>query len=332
MTLVKFIVAMLYRNLGRTGLKVSVISLGTWVTFGGQISDDVASQIATIAYENGVNVFDTAEVYSGGRAEIVLGNILKKKQWRRSSYIVMTKIYWGGRAPSEIGLSRKHIVEGLNASLQRLQLDYVDIVFANQADPDSDMEEIVRAFTHLINTSKALYWGTSRWSPTQIMEAFSIARQYNLIPPTVEQAEYNFFQREKVETELPDLFKKINLGIMTWSPLACGIISGKYSEGIPNHSRADIKGFSWLKDKILSEEGRRQQARLMEVQILSDRLGCTLSQLAIAWCLRFSCNSSVLVGASTIEQMYENLKAINFISGISQEISDDLDKILLNTP
>lgn len=322
---------MLYRNLGKTGLKVSVIGLGTWVTFGGQITDDVASQIATIAYENGVNLFDTAEVYSGGRAEIVLGNILKKKQWRRSSYVVMTKIYWGGRAPSEIGLSRKHIIEGLNASLQRLQLDYVDVVFANQADPDSDMEEIVRAFTHLINTGKALYWGTSRWSATQIMEAFSIARQYNLIPPTVEQAEYNFFQREKFETELPELCNKMKLGVMTWSPLACGIISGKYTDGIPSHSRADLKGFSWLKDKIVSEEGRRQQARLMEVQILSDRLGCTLSQLAIAWCLRFSYNSSVLVGASSIEQIYENLKSINFISSISQEISDDLDKISLNT-
>ncbi|XP_039269945.2 voltage-gated potassium channel subunit beta-2-like [Styela clava] len=320
---------MLYRNLGKSGLKVSVIGLGTWATFGGQINEDLATQIATVAYENGVNVFDTAEVYAGGKAEIVLGNILKKKRWRRSSYIIMTKIYWGGTAPTEVGLSRKHIIEGLNSSLQRLQLDYVDVVFANQFDDATPVEEVVRTFTFLVNQGKAMYWGTSRWSSTQIMEAHSIAKEFNLIPPVVEQSEYHFFQREKVEWELPYLYDKKNMGIMTWSPLASGIITGKYSDSIPSQSRANWRGFSWLKDKIISDEGRRQQAKLVEARIVSDRLGCTLAQLAIAWCLRLAMNSSVLIGVSTIEQIYENLNAIKILPLITDEISNELDKILL---
>nr|XP_015195994.1 PREDICTED: voltage-gated potassium channel subunit beta-1-like isoform X1 [Lepisosteus oculatus] len=232
---------MIYRNLGKSGLRVSCLGLGTWVTFGSQISDEMAESLMTIAYESGVNLFDTAEVYASGRAEVTLGNIIKKKGWRRSSFVVTTKIYWGGQAETERGLSRKHIIEGLKGSLSRLQLEYVDIVFANRTDANSPMEEVVRAMTFVINQGMAMYWGTSRWSAMEIMEAYSVARQFNLIPPVCEQAEYHYFQRDKVEVQLPELYHKIGVGAMTWSPLACGLITGKYSEGVPDCSRAAMK-------------------------------------------------------------------------------------------
>ncbi|OXB73427.1 UNVERIFIED_CONTAM: hypothetical protein H355_015155 [Colinus virginianus] len=269
----------------QTGMKYSFVS-GTWVTFGGQISDEVAEQLMTIAYESGVNLFDTAEVYAAGKAEVILGNILKKKGWRRSSLVITTKLYWGGKAETERGLSRKHIIEGLRASLQRLQLEYVDVVFANRPDNNTPMEEIVRAMTHVINQGMAMYWGTSRWSAMEIMEAYSVARQFNMIPPVCEQAEYHLFQREKVEVQLPELYHKIGVGAMTWSPLACGIISGKYGNGVPESSRAALKCYQWLKEKIVSEEGRKQQTKLKDLSPIAERLGCTLPQLAVAWCLR----------------------------------------------
>ncbi|XP_035413460.1 voltage-gated potassium channel subunit beta-2 isoform X1 [Cygnus atratus] len=356
---------MIYRNLGKSGLRVSCLGLGTWVTFGGQITDEMAEQLMTLAYDNGINLFDTAEVYAAGKAEVVLGNIIKKKGWRRSSLVITTKIFWGGKAETERGLSRKHIIEGreragrgatgsgwprrarraattpdgpcavrpgLKASLERLQLDYVDVVFANRPDPNTPMEETVRAMTHVINQGMAMYWGTSRWSSMEIMEAYSVARQFNLIPPICEQAEYHMFQREKVEVQLPELFHKIGVGAMTWSPLACGIVSGKYDSGIPPYSRASLKGYQWLKDKILSEEGRRQQAKLKELQAIAERLGCTLPQLAIAWCLRNEGVSSVLLGASNADQLMENIGAIQVLPKLSSSIVHEIDSILGNKP
>ncbi|XP_049318683.1 voltage-gated potassium channel subunit beta-1-like isoform X2 [Astyanax mexicanus] len=323
---------MRYRNLGKSGLRVSCLGLGTWVTFGGQITDEVAEQMMTLAYENGINLFDTAEVYAAGKAEMVLGSIIKKKGWRRSSLVITTKIYWGGKAETERGLSRKHIIEGLKSSLERLQLEYVDVVFANRPDPNTPMEETVRAMTHVINQGMAMYWGTSRWSPMEIMEAYSVARQFNLIPPICEQAEYHMFQREKVEVQLPELFHKIGVGAMTWSPLACGIISGKYDSGVPPYSRASLKGYQWMKDKILSEEGRRQQAKLKELQAIAERLGCTLPQLAIAWCLRNEGVSSVLLGASNTDQLMENIGAIQVVPKLSSSITHEVDSILGNKP
>ncbi|XP_036447984.1 voltage-gated potassium channel subunit beta-2 isoform X2 [Colossoma macropomum] len=329
---VSYQTGMRYRNLGKSGLRVSCLGLGTWVTFGGQITDEIAEQLMTLAYENGINLFDTAEVYAAGKAEMVLGSIIKKKGWRRSSLVITTKIYWGGKAETERGLSRKHIIEGLRASLERLQLEYVDVVFANRPDPNTPMEETVRAMTHVINQGMAMYWGTSRWSPMEIMEAYSVARQFNLIPPICEQAEYHMFQREKVEVQLPELFHKIGVGAMTWSPLACGIISGKYDSGVPPYSRASLKGYQWLKDKILSEEGRRQQAKLKELQAIAERLGCTLPQLAIAWCLRNEGVSSVLLGASSTDQLMENIGAIQVLPKLSSSIIHEVDSILGNKP
>ncbi|XP_075929022.1 voltage-gated potassium channel subunit beta-2 isoform X8 [Petromyzon marinus] len=324
--------SMHYRNLGKSGLRVSCLGLGTWVTFGGQITDEMAEQLMTIAYENGINLFDTAEVYAAGKAEVILGNIIKKKGWRRSSLVITTKIYWGGKAETERGLSRKHIIEGLKTSLQRLQLDYVDVVFANRPDTNTPMEEIVRAMTYVINQGMSMYWGTSRWSAMEIMEAYSVARQFNLIPPVCEQAEYHLFQREKVEVQLPELYHKIGVGAMTWSPLACGIITGKYEDGIPMYSRASLKGYQWLKERITSEEGRRQQAKLKEILMVAERLGCTLPQLSIAWCLRNEGVSSVLLGASNTEQLIENLGAIQVLPKLTAQVVTELDSILGNKP
>ncbi|XP_075999393.1 voltage-gated potassium channel subunit beta-2-like [Genypterus blacodes] len=319
---------MRYRNLGRSGLRVSCLGLGTWVTFGGQISDEVAEELVTLAYNNGINLFDTAEVYAAGRAEVVLGNIIKKKGWRRSSLVITTKIFWGGNAETERGLSRKHIIEGLRASLKRLQLDYVDVVFANRPDPNTPIEETVRAMTHVINQGMAMYWGTSRWTSMEILEGYSVARQFNQIPPICEQAEYHMFQREKVEVQLPELSRKIGIGAMTWSPLACGIISGKYDSGVPSGSRASFKGNQWLKDKILSEEGHRQQLKLKELWVIAERLGCSLPQLAIAWCLRNEGVNSVLLGASRTDQLMENIGAIQVLPKLSMSIVHELDNIL----
>ncbi|XP_051751312.1 voltage-gated potassium channel subunit beta-3 isoform X1 [Ctenopharyngodon idella] len=357
--------SMKYRNLGKSGLRVSCLGLGTWVTFGSQISDEMAESLMTMAYENGVNLFDTAEVYASGRAEITLGNIIKKKGWRRSSYVVTTKIYWGGQAETERGLSRKHIIEGLRGSLSRLQLDYVDIVFANRNDVNSPMEglslllhlswhvlpmnnlcyiayhehccvfvlsEVVRAMTFVINQGMAMYWGTSRWSAMEIMEAYSVARQFNLIPPVCEQAEYHYFQRDKVEVQLPELYHKIGVGAMTWSPLACGLITGKYSDGVPDCSRAAMKGYQWLKERVYSEEGRRQLAKIKELHLVADRLGCTAAQLAIAWCLRSEGVSSVLLGVSNTDQLLENLGALRVLSQMTPQTVSEMDALLGNKP
>ncbi|KAL7983025.1 hypothetical protein Chor_013631 [Crotalus horridus] len=319
--------------------------LPSWLVMLNVVGSKVAESVLTVAYENGVNLFDTAEVYASGKAEKTLGNILKRKAWRRSSYVVTTKIYWGGQAETERGLSRKHIIEGLKGSLQRLQLGYVDIVFANRMDANSPMEEgdlnfrvflledspslrreeetkekgtlvlisfifpffppeIVRAMTYVINQGMAMYWGTSRWSAMEIMEAYSVARQFNLIPPVCEQAEYHMFQREKVETQLPELYHKIGVGAITWSPLACGLITGKYEERVPENCRASMK------EKLQSEDGKKQQSKVKALQPIAERLGCTVAQLAIAWCLRSEGVSSVLLGVSSAEQLIENLGSI----------------------
>uniref|UniRef100_A0A8P4FZY5 Voltage-gated potassium channel subunit beta-1 n=1 Tax=Dicentrarchus labrax TaxID=13489 RepID=A0A8P4FZY5_DICLA len=298
---------MKYRNLGKSGLRVSCLGL---------------EQLMTIAYESGVNLFDTAEVYAGGR-------------WVRSSLVITTKLYWGGNQFCPPPLSQpSHLLclSGLKGSLQRMQLEYVDVVFANRPDSNTPMEEIVRAMTYVINQGMAMYWGTSRWTAMEIMEAYSVARQFNLIPPVCEQAEYHLFQREKVEVQLPELYHKIGVGAMTWSPLACGIITGKYENGIPESSRASMKSYQWLKEKIVSEDGRKQQAKLKELNHIAEKLGCTLPQLAVAWCLRNEGVSSVLLGTSNPEQLTENLGAIQVLPKMTSHVVSEIDHILGNRP
>uniref|UniRef100_A0A3Q2QPS8 Potassium voltage-gated channel subfamily A regulatory beta subunit 3 n=1 Tax=Fundulus heteroclitus TaxID=8078 RepID=A0A3Q2QPS8_FUNHE len=311
-----------YRNLGKSGLRVSCLGsiLIAFASF-----SQMAENLMTLAFENGINLFDTAEVYASGRLTLV-------SFFRRSSFVITTKIYWGGQAETERGLSRKHIIEGLRGSLSRLQLDYVDLVFANRNDVNSPMEEIVRAMTFVINQGMAMYWGTSRWSAMEIMEAYSVARQFNLIPPVCEQAEYHYFQRDKVEVQLPELYHKIGVGAMTWSPLACGLITGKYSDGVPECSRAAMKGYQWLKERVNSEEGRRQLAKIKELHLLADRLGCTAAQLAIAWCLRSEGVSSVLLGVSNTDQLLENLGALGILSQMTPQTITEIDALLGNKP
>uniref|UniRef100_A0A4W5MYL2 Voltage-gated potassium channel subunit beta-2 n=1 Tax=Hucho hucho TaxID=62062 RepID=A0A4W5MYL2_9TELE len=312
---------MIYRNLGKSGLRVSCLGLGECDDPFNLTQCHMAEEIMTLAYENGINLFDTAEVYAYAHHAPVPHTL--PSPYRRSTLVITTKIFWGG----------KYVLYcRLRASLDRLQLEYVDVVFANRPDPNTPMEETVRAMTHVINQGMAMYWGTSRWSSMEIMEAYSVARQFNLIPPICEQAEYHMFQREKVEVQLPELFHKIGVGAMTWSPLACGIISGKYDSVVPPYSRASLKGYQWMKDKILSEEGRRQQAKLKELQAIAERLGCTLPQLAIAWCLRNEGVSSVLLGASSTDQLMENLAAIQVLPKLSSSIVHEMDSILGNKP
>uniref|UniRef100_UPI003AAF8688 voltage-gated potassium channel subunit beta-3-like n=1 Tax=Centroberyx gerrardi TaxID=166262 RepID=UPI003AAF8688 len=250
----------------------------------------------------------------------------------RSSYVVTTKIYWGGQAETERGLSRKHIIEGLRGSLARLQLDYVDIVFANRTDINSPMEEVVRAMTFVIERGMAMYWGTSRWNAMEIMEAYSVARQFNLVPPVCEQAEYHYFQRDKVELHLPELYHKIGVGAMTWSPLACGLLTGKYNDGVPESSRAAMKGYAWLKERLCSDEGKKQLVKIKELHLLADRLNCTAAQLAIAWCLRSEGVSSVLLGVSNTEQLLENLGSIRVLSQLTPPLVAEMDTLLGNKP
>uniref|UniRef100_A0A8C0ZYK2 Voltage-gated potassium channel subunit beta-1 n=1 Tax=Castor canadensis TaxID=51338 RepID=A0A8C0ZYK2_CASCN len=283
----------------------------------------------TIAYESGVNLFDTAEVYAAGNYYFSVCLIC-----RRSSLVITTKLYWVLIS----GLFFLFVLffllpfPGLKGSLQRLQLEYVDVVFANRPDSNTPMEEIVRAMTHVINQGMTMYWGTSRWSAMEIMEAYSVARQFNMIPPVCEQAEYHLFQREKVEVQLPELYHKIGVGAMTWSPLACGIISGKYGNGVPESSRASLKCYQWLKERIVSEEGRKQQNKLKDLSPIAERLGCTLPQLAVAWCLRNEGVSSVLLGSSTPEQLIENLGAIQVLPKMTSHVVNEIDNILRNKP
>ncbi|CAK9302499.1 unnamed protein product [Gordionus sp. m RMFG-2023] len=307
---------MIYRNLGSSGLRVSCIGIGTWITFANQIDDQVAEDILKIAYENGINYFDTSETYAGGRAEILLGKLLNKLDWKRSTYVISTKIHAGGKYETEKGLSRKHIIEGVQNSLKRLQMDYVDIVFAKRYDKNLvTIEEIVRAFTFIINKGHAFYWGTTKWSPTEIMEAYSLARQFNLIPPITDQLEYNLMTREKFEISMQDMNHKIGLGLIIHSPLAGGILTGKYDDGIPTYSRASLITQNKFKEKLLSDQGREMQSKMISQLIfLATTLQSTAAQLSIAWCLRNNECSCVLMGVTSVEQLIENLKAINLLS------------------
>jgi voltage-dependent potassium channel beta subunit len=321
-----------YRYLGRSGLQVSALSLGAWVTYGGQVGEQIAYDCMTAAYEAGVNFFDNAEVYADGNAEIVMGNVLKKTGWKRSDLVISTKIFWGGSGPNDSGLSRKHVIEGTEASLARLQLDYVDLIFCHRPDLYTPVEETVRAMTYLIDQGKAFYWGTSEWSATQIMEAYSIARRQHLIPPLMEQPQYHMFHRERVEVEYSRLYREIGLGTTIWSPLASGMLTGKYNDGIPEGTRVTLKGYEWLRKRFESEEAQQDIEKVKRMMPIAEELQCSMAQLALAWCLKNPEVSTVITGASKAEQVVENLKALEIVNKLNQDVMARIEQILDNKP
>ncbi len=321
-----------YRHLGKSGLEISALSLGAWVTIGGQIGEDTAYECMRAAFEAGVNYFDNAESYAQGNAEITMGNILKKAGWKRSDLVISTKLFWGGKLPNQTGLSRKHIVEGARASLNRLQLDYVDLVFCHRPDIYTPIEETVRAMNYLVDQGMAFYWGTSEWSADQIMDAYSVARQYDLIPPTMEQPQYNMFHREKVERELLRLYSEIGLGTTIWSPLASGVLSGKYNQGIPAGTRLSLEGYEWLRERAEGEVGQGRIEKVKRLTTLAESQGMTTAQMSIAWCLKNPHVSSVITGASKPEQVVENMKAMDCVKKLTPELMQQIEAILENQP
>ncbi len=318
-----------YRHLGSSGLKVSALSFGSWVTFGDQINTARAAECMQIAYDHGVNFFDNAEAYAGGQSERMMGQIIQDKGWNRSDLVVSTKIFWGGDGPNDLGLSRKHVVEGTTASLERLQMDYVDLVYCHRPDLETPIEETVRAMSSLVENGYAFYWGTSEWSAEQIRHAYEVARREHLVPPTMEQPQYNMFHRERVEREYAPLYDDIGLGTTIWSPLASGLLTGKYNDGIPEDSRLATEGYEWLQDQVLVEERLEKVRKLTTV---ADDLGCSTAQLALAWCLRNDNVSTVITGASKPSQVEENMQALDVADKIDDATEARIESILDNKP
>lgn len=324
-----------YRRLGKSGLKVSALSFGSWVTFSNQMNVDAALESMAAAYESGVNFFDNAEIYAHGKSETIMGKALQKAGWRRDSYIVSSKVMWGcveDAKPTQRGLSRKHVVEACHQAMDRLQVDYLDLYFCHRPDPDVPMEEVVRTMTHLIRQGKVLYWGTSEWSAQQLMEAHSVARQYNLIPPTMEQPQYNMLHRDRVEEEYKRLYETIGLGTTIWSPLASGILTGKYNDGIPAGSRMDLEGYEWLREMLESEEGRQQLEKVRELTGIAEEMGTNMARLAIAWCLKNPNVSTVITGASRVEQVYDNMHALKVADQLTDDVMEKIEEVLDNKP
>jgi voltage-dependent potassium channel beta subunit len=317
-----------YRRLGKSGLQVSELSFGAWVTFGQQIDNNTAEKLMTIAYDAGVNFFDNAEAYANGKAEIVMGDILKGRGWARDTFVVSSKVFWGGDLPNQEGLSRKHVFEACHAALRRLQVDYLDLYFCHRPDPNTPIEETVRAMSDLIHQGKVLYWGTSEWSADSIMQAHRISREQLLVPPTMEQPEYNMFRRDKVEKEFAPLYDRIGLGTTTWSPLASGLLTGKYNAGDPGDTRMSLPNYEWLREQFESDEARRRLAKVKELADVARELGITLVRLALAWCLKNPNVSTVITGASKPEQVRENMKAGDAVNLLDEAVMQRIETIL----
>jgi voltage-dependent potassium channel beta subunit len=319
-----------YRRLGSAGLKVSELSFGSWVTFQTQVNDSLALDMMKYAYDSGVNFFDNAEVYAGGESENIMGRVLKKLGWRRASYVMSTKFFWGLHdGPNEKNtLNRKYLMQAIEGSLVRLQLDYVDLVFCHRPDPHTPMEEIVRAMSDMITQGKAIYWGTSEWSSDQIMHAWQIAERYNLHKPQMEQPQYNLLTRDKVEKDFGRLYSEIGLGLTTWSPLCSGLLSGKYTKDIPHGSRASLKGYEWLQERWSQEQRETVVPKLSKI---AESLDCSPSQLAIAWCLKNPHVSTVILGASRLEQLKENLAASTIATKIDESVMKSIHSAISAT-
>ncbi len=321
-----------YNRLGKSGLQISQLSLGSWLTFGSQIKDSVAQEMMVYAYDKGVNFFDNAEVYAHGRSEKVMGKILQKQGWVRDSYIISSKAFFGDRVdpkPTQHGLSRKHLTEACEAALNRLQLDYLDLYFCHRPDKEVPMEEVVWTMHNLIQQGKILYWGTSEWSAQEVMEAHMVAKENHLIGPTVEQPQYNMFVRDKMEVEYAQLFKNIGMGTTIWSPLASGVLTGKYNGNDKESTRLTVEKNEWLKDTVLTEENVLKTAKLIE---LAKGLDMSVAQLAIAWCLSNPNVSTVMLGASKLWQLEETLASDKKVGLIKDEVRDKIETILGNKP
>jgi voltage-dependent potassium channel beta subunit len=316
-----------YRRLGHSGLKVSEFSFGSWVTFGNQVDDKVATDCMKIAYDAGVNFFDNAEVYASGKSELVMGNILKKMKWDRTSYVLSSKVFWGGKLPNQVGLSRKHIMEACHAALRRLQVDYLDLYFCHRPDPETPIEETVMAMSDLVRQGKILYWGTSEWSAQDIMDAHTIARKNYLVPPSMEQPQYNLLHRYRVEHEYAKLYTEIGLGTTIWSPLASGLLTGKYNSGTPKDTRISIPAMKWLKDSFTDEEGKNKLEKVKKLTALANENGISITYLSLLWCLKNPNVSTVILGASKAEQLKENLKALEHKALLTDELVKKIENI-----
>lgn len=320
-----------YRRLGRSGLKVSVLSFGSWVTFGPQLDVSLAVNCIAAAREAGVNFFDNAEAYSGGESERIMGKAIERLGWKRNDFLVSTKVFWGlDDGPNMRNtLNRKYLLQAIDGSLERFGLDFVDLLFCHRSDPETPIEETVWAMSDIVSSGKALYWGTSEWSADEIRAAWDVADRHHLHKPVMEQPEYNIFNREKVEKQYSRLYEDIGLGLTTWSPLASGLLTGKYLDGVPDGSRASLPGYEWLTHQLTNPKRNKRVRDLKEV---ADKLGCTLSQLAIAWCARNPHVSTVITGASRVEQVQENMKALDVIPQLDDEVMERIDVIIYFTP
>ncbi len=322
-----------YRRLGKSGLQLSLLSFGSWVTFSKQIDDTVADELLGIAYDNGINFFDNAEAYALGESEKMMGRVLKNKNWDRTSYTVSSKAFFGWRGknnkPNQTGNSRKHLIEACHEALLRMQVDYLDLFFCHRADKNTPIEETVWAMNTLIQQGKILYWGTSEWSGVEIMEAHRVAQQYNLIGPTMEQPQYNLFERNKIENEFLMIFNTVGLGTTIWSPLASGLLTGKYNNGLPPDSRLALEGFDWLKDRWMMED---KINKVKALAILADELSVSLPSLAIAWCIKNPNVSTAILGATKKEQLLDNLKALDVLPKLTPEVVEKIENIMQTKP
>jgi voltage-dependent potassium channel beta subunit len=322
-----------YRFMGKTGLQLSALSYGSWVTFHKQIGESSADELMGVAYDNGINFFDNAEAYALGQSELIMGRVLKAKNWDRTSYVVSSKAYFGWRGkenkPNQTGLSRKHLVEACHEALQRLQLDYLDLFFCHRPDKKVPISEVVWTMNMLIQQGKILYWGTSEWSAQEIMEAHLYAERFHLLGPVMEQPEYNMFHRQKMEADFLQIFKNQGLGTTIWSPLSSGLLTGKYNDGIPADSRLALEGFDWLKDRTFTEE---KLGKVRQLQNVANDLGCSMANLAIAWCVKNENVTTAILGATKRTQLEENLKSLDVLPLLTKEVMDKIDSVLGNKP
>ncbi|MCM0605868.1 MAG: aldo/keto reductase [Xanthomonadaceae bacterium] len=321
-----------YTNLGRSGLMISKMSFGSWVTFGSQVDLSASKKMIKTAYDAGVNFFDNAEVYANGESERLMGQAFKDLDFGRDTYTVSSKVFWGGEKPTQVGLSCKHIRDACDAALKRLQVDYLDLFFCHRPDVYTPVEETVNAMSDLVRSGKILYWGTSEWGAQALTEAFGIAEKYNLVKPTMEQPQYNIFERDKVEGDYSPLFKTFGLGTTIWSPLASGLLSGKYANGIPKDSRVTLPGYEWLKARFESEEGAKKIEQTVRLGHIAKKLGTTLPRMSIAWCLKNPNVSSVILGASRVEQLEENLKSLADVKLLDGHVMEEIESIVQNKP